>query len=136
MTDREQLRKEITDKFRTLSNFSDTTGIPYKKVMRILNSDKVDKEGVKELRKTCRETEENKPGLILEDDRKEIRMCILLNFKDYTAFCNENNDYDSVYLSNIIGGRLIEETSKYKELVKLLTDKYSLNKEIWKRINT
>jgi len=135
MTDKEQLRKEITEKFRTLSNFSDTTGIPYKKVMRILNSKKLDKEGIKDLRETCENTEENKPGLILEKDRKDIRICILSSFKDYTAFCNENSDYDSVYLSNIIGGRLIEETSKYKNLVKLLNDKYSLNKEVWKRIN-
>jgi len=86
MTKREELRKKILNKFRTLTNFSKVANIPYKRLMSIINADNDDSVKIKSVIELCDNTKENKDGLILNEDRKVIRICILTSFKDYTAF--------------------------------------------------
>lgn len=135
MTERDKLRQEIVDKFKSLSRLSSAANIPYKRIMNILNDDEDNIIQINKLRRMCNNTKKDETGLILEKDRKLIRLCILKNYKNYTEFCNNNNEYDSVYLSNIIGGRLVVVSEKYKSLVELLTNEYNLDKRILKRIS-
>lgn len=53
-------------------------------------------------------------------DRKNIRICILTNFKNYSTFCKKYPVYNCVYISNIITGRLSVRTEKYEQLLDIL----------------
>ncbi len=135
MSKKEIIRKEIISKFKSLSYFSLVTGVNYKKMLSFLCSDHNDSEFEKDLLFKINNTEvDEHHGLIRDVDRKAIRMCVLTSFKSYSAFHREHDDYDSVYLSNVIGGRLSDETEKYQNLIKLLTVDYDLDPLIWYRI--
>ena len=125
--DKVKLRKDIYNKYRTLKNFSRKTKIPYNKIMLVFNSLKDDREALLDIHYAYENTVIDKvEGYIIDEDREAIRICILTKFKSYTAFCSQHDSYDTVYLSNVIGGRLVEETVKYKRLVNLLKRDYGL----------
>ena len=126
MTRQEALRKEITDKFRSVLSFCATTGTSYNSVMRLING-KYNSVGVKRIRDVCRSSKENNGGFILDKDRRSIRMCILTHHDNYAEFCKSHPEYDNVYLSNIIKGRLVEETPKYRKFVGFLVYTYGLD---------
>lgn len=135
MTEKEALKKDIIKKFKSLSYFCILTETPYKKTLAYFCSSDYDSDLLKELQYKVNTTEVDEyHGLIRDEDRKAIRICVLTNFKNYSAFHREHNEYDSVYLSNIIGGRLSEETDKYRNLIRLLTANYDLDIMIWYRI--
>jgi len=135
MTEKEALKKDIIKKFKSLSYFCILTETPYKNTLAFFCSKDDDSDRLKELRSVAKNTQVDKyHGLIRDEDRSTIRLCILSNFKNYTVFSREHNEYDTVYLSNIIGGRLSEETEKYRNLVRLLTMDYGLDIMIWYRI--
>jgi len=135
MTNNSQLRKDIINKFRTLSYFCELTGISYKKTLKVFNSDSYNIKDLEEIKKAYKITEVDKHhGLIRDVDRLSIRLCILSSFKSYSAFHRKYSTFDVVYLSNIIEGSLKKETGKYRLLIKLLTAQYRLDNSIWKRI--
>jgi len=135
MTKKEILRKQIIKKFRSLSYFCLLTDLNYKKTLAYFCSLDNDSDFQKEIQFNIDNTEvDDQHGLIRDEDRKAIRMCVLTNFKNYTEFHREHKEYDSVYLSNIVGGRLSDETEKYQNLIRLLTAEYDLDIMIWYRI--
>lgn len=136
MTEKQTLREKITEKYRSLAYFCKLTGIPYKKTLNFFIVDEEnDSETLKDLQILYNVTDVDKlHGLIRDEDRSTIRLCILSNFKNLSAFCREHDEYDTVYISNIIGGRLTDETRKYQNLVKLLTVNYDLDVMIWYRM--
>ncbi len=135
MTEKETLREQITNKFRSLAYFCVLTETNYKKTLAYFCSDDYDSVLLEELQYKLDNTEvDEQHGLIRDEDRKAIRICVLTNFKNYSAFHRKHKEYDSVYLSNIVGGRLSDETEKYQNLIRLLTAEYDLDVMIWYRI--
>ena len=119
MTNKQILRKNITDKFRSLSYFCKLTEISYKKTLALFVEED-DSESFKHIQELYDNTDVDvQHGLIRDEDRKAIRMCILTNFKNLSAFHRENPRYNTVYLSNII---------------RFLTVRYDLDVMIWYRI--
>lgn len=136
MTNKKILREKILNKFRSLSYFCKLTGTPYKKALIVFNSeDEDDSESLKRMEEAYNTIDvDESHGLIRNEDRKAVRLCVVSNFKSYSAFNRKHKGFDSVYLSNLIEGSLTEETEKYRDLIKLLTAKYELDVMIWYRI--
>ena len=63
---------------------------------------------------------------ISDKDRKSIRLSILKNYHSYTEFCNDFNDFDCVYISNVVGGKLKLKSNKYRNLISILAEYHKL----------
>jgi hypothetical protein len=131
---KQEIRSQVIKKFRTLTLFSDKTGIPYVSVLCYFNTEQCDSE-----HKRITDLIETTEGvaddylMIREKDRQAIRLCILTNFDSYSDFCRTEKGYDVVYVVNVVKGNLETETEKYRSLITLLTE-YGLDRKIYKRI--
>ncbi|MHA2009945.1 MAG: hypothetical protein ACW980_21740 [Promethearchaeota archaeon] len=128
--DRKKLKKDIHSKFGSLTNFSKITHTNYNDLLRILNSSNFSGEEIHDIQFKYLEfdTDGGIEGYINDSDRESIRICIAINYKSYTSFCDDNPNYDEVYLSNIINGKLKKITTKYGGLLDLLKNKYNYDK--------
>lgn len=124
-----KLRKDIIEKFGTVTYFCEISGISYRKFILFLGS-KRNNETIQQLARHQCEILEVKhiKGIIRKDHREAIRQCILIKAGNYSKFnrMNKGQGFDSNYLSNIISGRLKEERKKYKKLVTILKRDYGL----------
>jgi len=59
-------------------------------------------------------------------DRKKIRISILSCYHSYTEFCEDYEDFDCVYISNVINGKLKLKSTKYIKLISTLTEYHNL----------
>lgn len=126
MNKKEILKDKIIRKFKTISNFCSLTNLPYIKTRIILNEDNDEFFNSIEKAYNSINVAENH-GLIKEVDRNAIDRCIKDNFKNKAKFSEKHKEFNQVYISNIIGGRLTDETKKYIKLVEILTVQYNLN---------
>lgn len=124
-----ELRDNIVKHFGSLSAFSQSTGYSYRLLKKALINLEFSKEDYEEIESIyIKENDpDNIPFRISKDDIESIRMAILSNFKKVTLFCKKHPEYNSVYISNIVNGKLKLKSKKYKGLVKLLKKKYGLN---------
>jgi len=126
-TVKDKLRKDIIFKFGSVTYFCKEAKISYRKFITFLNSKRANEEMQQNARHLCDTLKiDHIKGIIRDEDRRAIRICVLTNFDSYTDFCKANKQFDPVYLSNIIKGRLKEERDKYKLLVKILERDYGL----------
>lgn len=130
--DRVKLKKDIHRKFGSLTNFSKLSQTNYNDLLRILNTRSFTGDEIHDIRRKYVEHDpsEGIEGHISDSERDAIRICVAVNFKSYTAFCEENPKYDEVYLSNIINGKLKRVTTKYGGFLDLLKEKYNYDKFI------
>ena len=130
MINRTVLKENIHKKFGSLTNFSNVTDVGYKDVLRILNSDTfIDKE-IDDLQEKYLtfDLSNGVEGYISEEDRTIIRICISMKHKSYTKFHEQHHEFDVVYLSNLIEGKLLRTTEKYDKLITLLKEEYDYDK--------
>lgn len=122
------LRDNIIQHFGSISAFARATGYSYRKLKSTLihlEFEKKDYEDIKAVYDKEYDPDVT-PFRISEDDSEAIRIAILSNFKKVTLFCEKHTEYNSVYISNIINRKLKLRSKKFKQLEKLLTDKYGL----------
>jgi hypothetical protein len=126
-TGKEKLRQDILDKFGSVKYFCKVSEISYRKFITFLNSKRNNEALRQEARHLCDTIKvEHIDGIIRDEDREAIRICIVVKSGSLTNFCKENTNFDTVYISNIVTGRLETETEKYKLLVKILERDYDL----------
>jgi len=130
MINREVLKENIHNKFGSLTNFSNVTGICYKDILRILNSDTFLDNEIDDLQEKYLtfDLSNGVEGYISDQDRKTIRICISMEYKSYTKFYEKHNEFDVVYISNLVEGKLLRTTEKYDKLITLLKEEYSYDK--------
>jgi len=127
--ERNELISNIEKHFGSIYAFSKTSGFSYsilKRTLINLDFSKEDFDAIKASYKANYDPEKV-PFRISEEDRKRIRMCILENFKNSKKFTEKHTEYDSVYLSNVINGRLKLRSNKYVNFISLLEKKYGLD---------
>ena len=130
---KKQLRKDIIEKFETIKYFCKLCGYSYSNFKTFLNSRTPNEEMYQDAIFKLNDTEVTHiEGNIRDEDREEIRKCIVVNYSSYSAFCRKHTDFNSLYISNIMKGRLKFETSKYRKLIAILERDYnlSLRKEV------
>jgi len=122
------LRDQIKYKFGSFKAFCNVTGIPYRSTLDAFNNLEFTKGGFKKINDAYRKKVNGDDVLMIisDEDREAIRVFIVTKFKTYTNFCIKHPDYDVVYLTNIIKGRLRRRTSKYIGLSKVLKEKYEV----------
>ena len=122
-----KLRDDITLNFGSIHAFMKATGFPYRKSKRVLISLEFKQEEFYELKKAYKKNVDlsKVPFRIPTEDRNKIRICIQINFINYTKFCDEYPEFNCVYITNIVKGRLKLRTEKYNSLVRILK-KYNL----------
>ena len=121
------LRQDIIRKYKSLKSFSRHHDISYNKIMLVFNTKNCSSDDLALITNTFyKEGDIDIDGEIRDSDRKRIRLCILSNFNSYTDFYNKHKRYNPVYITNIVKGRLVKETVKYRNLVNLLTRDYGL----------
>ena len=121
------MRDSIKNNFGSLYRFSSECGFSYsivKKVFLVLDFHKKDFEKIRDVYNS--HVKQIDSPFISNDERAAIRMTILSNFYNMKAFTKKHKDYNSNYLSNVLGGRLKLKTTKYTRLVLLLEKKYGL----------
>ena len=130
--DRGRLKKNIHSKFGSLINFSKTSDIKYNTLLRILNTNDFSGEEVIDVQNKYVELDlpDDLEGSISASERQAVRRAILFSFNSYTDFCNENTEYDVVYITNIVKGNLKRVTTKYSRFINLLKQKYNYDKFI------
>ena len=128
--DRARLKKDIHRKFGSLTNFSKVSSTNYESLLRILNTNNFSGDEILGIKRKYLDfdTKDGIDGYINDSDREVVRICIAVSFKSFTAFCVENPQYDEVYLSNVINGKLKMITTKYGGLIDLLKTKYNYDK--------
>ncbi len=126
--DLNSLRENIVRHFGSLSAFSRSTGFSYRLLKRTLLNLEFSKEEIDEISSIYEEKKDpdNIPFRISEEESEKIRVCIFSNFRKVVFFCEKHSEYNSVYISNIINGKLKLRSTKYVRLVKLLEKKYDL----------
>ena len=130
--EKNKLRRDIVAKFGSLINFYRVSGIKYRKLTLYLSSDIKDVAYHQRIRHEIDQHYiANIPGTIIEDNREIIRQCIAVNFKSYAEFNRKYKGlgFDSNYLSNLINGKLKDETLKYRKLIKILKRDYDI--DLW-----
>jgi hypothetical protein len=55
-------------------------------------------------------------------DRRAIRLNILSNYHNYTEFCKDHSQFDCVYISNVVSGKLKLKSKKYNDLIQVLKE--------------
>lgn len=122
------LRDNIIKHFGSISAFSQKTGYSYRKLKRTLLHLEFEKKDYEEIEKTYNDNvdPDNVPFRISEEDAEKIRVCIFSHFKKVIFFCEKHPEYNSVYMSNIINGKLKLRSKKFKGLEKLLKEEYGL----------
>lgn len=121
------LRDQIKHKFGSVTVFSMETGLQYRKTLNFFTQLEVSEELYDEIKKAYYEkANDRKCSRISEPHREKIRICILTHYRKATEFCKKYPQFDSVYISNVIHGRLKMTTPKFIELVKVLEKKHSL----------
>ncbi len=128
--DKVKLKKDIHRKFGSLVNFSKITDTKYSDLLRILNTSEFTGEEITDVHRKYIEfdIDEGIEGFIDDSDRESVRICVAVHFKSTTAFCEEHPEYDEVYISNVVTGRLKRVTTKYGGLIDLLKRKYNYDK--------
>ncbi len=80
----------------------------------ILLSDVVNDE---KLQKSCQKMND----LIQPEEREEIRLEILKNFKNVSTFSRLNDEFNQVFVHNVISGKRKRRDNRFNELQKVLT---------------
>jgi hypothetical protein len=123
------LHEQIKSHFGSVKNFCMDSRVSYRRALTMFNKleFKADfYENVKSNYYSNSKPQMKVFGRISPEDRELIRVCVVTNFKSASKFCLKHKEYDSVYVSNIISGRLKTITPKYVGLIKLLEKKYKL----------
>lgn len=124
----DKLRKQITEKFGSLTKFSKATGVSYKRVLRIVNTPNPKQSELQDLKEKCEsfELDDDIYGLIDDLDRKVIRICILANYRSFTRFCEEHPQFNVVFITGITGRKKsrAKVCKDYSDLLNLLKKKY------------
>ena len=122
------LKDQVVYNFGSIKRFSIVSGYNYRKILKNLNDLDLDKKEfgrIKELYYI--HVDKNKiPFRINNEDRAKIRLCILTSFNSYTDFCKKHEEFDVVYITNVVKGNLKLRSTKYFALIKLLKKKYKL----------
>lgn len=122
-----KLRKNIIEKFKTIKYFCKLSGIGYSGFKMFLNTNSVNEKLYQEALFKLNSIEvDHIEGEIKDEDRKAIRRAILNNFDSYTHFCDIHNDFNMVYISNVVKGKLLNETPKYIRLTTILKRDFGL----------
>ncbi len=132
--DRKELKSNIHRKFGSLTNFSKVVGVNYNKLLRVLNTPNFTGDEIHDIQRSYLDNDISNgvDGLINDIDRERIRVAIMVKHSSYTDFCIHNEEYDVVYLTNVIRGNLKYETEKYIDLINLLKEEYNYDEFIEK----
>jgi hypothetical protein len=124
------LRDQIMLHFGTIAAFSKVTKLPYRKTLSTFRHMNVDKNYFERMEASFHKHVNRGvvPFRISDNERNQIRICILSNFDNYTQFSETHPDFDVVYVSNVTNKKngLKLKSKKYEELVALLNKKYKL----------
>ena len=124
---KQQLRKDIIEKFETIKYFCKKAKFTYSNFKTFLNSKTPNEELYQDAVYKLESIEvDHIEGHIKDEDRESIRVCILIQAGSYAAFHKNHKRFDSLYISNIVKGRLKNETPKYRKLVRILKRDYNL----------
>jgi hypothetical protein len=69
------------------------------------------------LQKSCQKMND----LIQPEEREEIRLEILKNFKNVSTFSKLNDEFNQVFVHNVISGKRKRRDNRFNELQKVLT---------------
>ena len=130
--DRVKLKKDIHQKFGSLTSFSKVADVKYSKLLRVLNTQNFTGEEVIDIERKYIDNDLSNgvEGYISDNERKAIRLSIVTHFNSYASFCREHRRFDVVYLTNIIKGNLKMSTKKYEILIETLKNNYNYDKFI------
>jgi hypothetical protein len=125
--DRVQLKRDIYQKFGSLTSFSKVANINYNRLLRIINTQNFTGDEILEIQRLYMENDLSNgvDGYISDSERKAIRLSIVTHFNSYTDFCREHPYFDTVYITNIIKGNLKMSTKKYEKLINILKKDYN-----------
>ena len=129
LDDVEFLKEQIKNKFGSLHEFSAEAEIAYRKMLKFFNDFDVTKEKMDYYQGKFKQTKSSREfqyGRILDIHREQIRQTIMTNYKSYASFCRTYKDFDVVYISNVVEGRLSMVTKQYVKLIRVLEKKYNL----------
>jgi hypothetical protein len=112
------LKKKIQSKFGSISNFSLASGIPYFSVINAMR--KGDEVLINALDHAC-DTVEPRPAAntITDQERKEVRLAILTNYKNYSDFADVTGISLSV-ISRMISGHIKRHTKHTRTIMSIL----------------
>jgi len=123
-----ELRGEIQSNFGSLFSFANHSGFSYSVLKRTFNDLEFTQLDIDNIQSSYNKhlDPEDIPFRISDVDREAIRVCIVLKFKNVKKFTDKHPEYNSVYISNVINGRLKLESIKYVNFISLLKKKYNL----------
>lgn len=121
---RESLKKRIKAKFKTLKNFSDSTGYSYKDLNNFF-AGRIGQQMVDDKYKILNQLlMDTKPvpdtKIITGSERELIRVQIAVNYKNVTRFIEKNPGFTKTFISNVINGRRIRVDNRFQRLQKLV----------------
>ncbi len=122
------LINDIKTDFGSIFGFANQSGYSYSVLKRTLIGMEFTREEFYDIKRAyyVHEAENQRSFRISDEDRAAIRMCILSNFKNMKAFTKKNKEFNSVYISNVLNGKLCLRTTKFVRLENLLIKKYKL----------
>ena len=102
------LKDQIIFHFGTLKSFSIQSGVGYRKLLEMLNDLELDKKSFAELKRVYKlNVDKNQvPFRISDEERERIRIAIVVKDSTYTKFCKKNDEFDVVYISNVVNGKI------------------------------
>ncbi len=123
------LGEQIKSHFGSIKAYCMDTRVSYRRALTMFNKLEFKKDFYEKVKSNYYSN--SKPGMavfgrIPPEDRESIRICIVTNFKSASEFSLKHKEYNNVYISNVISGRLKTRTTKYVRLIKLLEKKYNL----------
>lgn len=121
----ETLKTEIKSKFRTISRFSEISGIPERDLRYLLSGKMTPTRSgslEKDIRKTVRSLEDYPdPRFITEFEREIVRRSIVVNFRSIRRFAEEYPEFSIAFVSNVITGRRKIRTDRFESLLRILS---------------
>lgn len=119
-SDKKDLKARIKSKFKTLKKFSIDSEVDYKLINKFFGckmaKTKID-EFAKLLETRLVETPvKGNPQEISPFDREYIRTRIVLNYKSYNQFLNDNPSFSKPFISNIINGKRMRKDDRFNRL--------------------
>lgn len=124
----DKLKKDIAIKFYTVKTFCSLAKLPYKDVINTLNLKHNDSDLYQRMVSSYMNITPNRiPGIIQDRHREEIRVCIITRYRSLSSFAKYHRGYDTLWLSNIINGKLKLESTKYRKFVIMMNRDYYMD---------
>lgn len=125
----EFLKVQIKNKFGSMHEFAAEAEIAYRSMLKFFNDLDITPDKFEYYHDKFKRTKSSRDfqyGRILDIHREQIRQIIQTHHKKYSNFCRIYKDFDVVYISNVIEGRLKIVTKKYVKLIRILEKNYGL----------